>query len=725
MTRLYARNRADDGAMLIIALAIITVVALVSAALLSLGGAKFAATASLRQVTSNGYAADAAAKIAVDNLEQGSAAPGFGGLPSTASTPWVFDNNTDGTGCFGGKDGSHGPIATSTLNLAGFYSDSQSHITKNATVTCSVVPGTGIFGFGAGAGGTGSTGGTGGSGRAVTLLGSTGGNFAAKSNNYMIHGDIASRGPIAGQDITTGKVYATSCDPSSGQAGTSCPYGGTVNDPYAGVDPNITTVPSAPGTWSGCTFQPGYYNDAVALSNAVNACGIATFSPGNYYFDFHNNSSDPTYSANTGIPNGSDVWNIYTTVVGGQRVSGVTQPPGMCKSPITNTSAQGVQFIFGGDSTMTVGHSGNNYGYVELCGSYNGGNPPIVIYGLDGSSPSRGQLAAGYATTPTQQTVTAGTVSPSGFAASPLLTPDVAALTTSGDNKTETYTTLAGSSTPSLNLSGFSPGTTIPAGSTIKSVTLNLWHQETSAGGKGNSIAPSLTYTVGSGSATNASNQPATKATLGQDSIDLSSDLGPVIAAGNLGSTSLKFTETTKGATNAIVDAAQLVITYYPPSWRGETNTAIPGNCVLPSAANQCRMIELGTSGGSNKPALVINGVTYIPAGAIGGDLSNGAQTVALRWGLVADSADFSGWPQYTFGFPLVSIPDSGPGLGSNVTAVDLKVYLCDSGTCSTSGTPALTARVLLTDPIDSSTNLISPYPNTRQVNVLSWAEQK
>jgi hypothetical protein len=497
-----------------------------------------------------------------------------------------------------------------------------------------------------------------------------------------------------------------------------------VNDPYAGVDPNITSVPATMGTWSGCTFQPGYYNDAVALSNAVNACSVATFAPGNYYFDFHNNTSDPTYSANTGIASGSDVWNIYTTVVGGQRVSGIAQPPGMCKSPITDTSAQGVQFIFGGDSTMYVGHSGSNYGYMELCGSYNGGNPPIVIYGLNGSSAARGQLAAGYATNPTQQSMTAGTVTPSGFAAVPLLTSDVDALKANGDGKTEAYTTLLGSSTATLNLSGFSPGTAVPAGSTIKSVTLNLWHQET-ATGKGNSIVPSLTYKVGGGASTPTTNQPTPQSSMGQDSIDLSADLGPVIAAGNLGSTSLKFTETTKGATTSTVDAAQVVISYYPPSWRGETNTAIPNNCVLPGASSQCRLIELGTSGGSNKPAMVINGVTYIPAGAIGGDLSNGAQTIALRWGLVADSADFAGWPQYTFGFPLVSIPDSGPGLGSQVTAVDLKVYLCDSGTCPTSGTPALTARVLFTDPIDPATNIITAYPNTRQVNVLSWAEQK
>lgn len=726
MTRRKHLRSSDDGVMLIIALAIITVVALVSATLLSLGGTKFIATASLRQVASTGYAADAAAKVAIGDLELGSSAPGFGGLPSTATTPWVFDNTTDGTGCFGGKDGPTGAVPTTSINLSNFYTDSQSKVTKNATVTCSVVPGTGIFGLGAGAGGTGSTGGTSGTGRAVTLLGTAGGAFAAKNTNYMIHGDIVSAGPVTGTQITTGKVYATTCLPGSGQAGTQCPYTGTVDDPYAAVDPSITAVPTTLGTWSGCTFQPGYYDDATALSSATNACSVATFVPGNYYFDFHNNTADPTYDANSGIPSGSDVWNITSTVVGGQSVAGVTQPPGMCKSPINDTSAQGVQFIFGGDSTMSIGHSGNNYGFVELCGTYNNGKAPIVIYGLDGSSASRGSVASGYATT-SSPTSTAGTAASSDFVPSSGTLPD--ALTATGD-ATADWPSSGGSTTsnnPKVVLSNFGGVTGVPAGSIFTSAKVVVTHKESTG-------TPSLKYTIGSSSGTPAGLTSQTS--WSTQSVDLSSALssalGPAFQTGGsainsaLSALNLTYSVATSGnsSKNAHLDAVKLVLTYYPPYWRGETNNAIPGNCVI-ALVNQCRMIELGTSGGSNKPALVVNGVTYVPSGAVGGNISNGAATIALRWGLVASSADFSGWPQYTFGFPLVSIPDLGPGLGSQVTAVDLKVYLCASGTCGTSGTPSLTVRVLITDPIDSTTKIVTPAPSTRQISILSWAEQR
>lgn len=715
----------DDGAMLIIALVIITTVATVTGAMLTLGGSKLAATTALRGVAGTSYAADAAAKVAVADLELGSTAPGFQGLPSTANSPWVFDNAADGTGCFGGKDGASGAVtAFSSLNLSGLYTDTQNKTTKNATVTCSVVPGTGIYGLGVGGGGTGSTS-TPTSGRAVTILGSAGASFSSKSTGYMIHGDIVSKGPITGDQITTGKVSASSCDPTSGQAGTSCPFGGTVDDPYAGVDPNITSVPTTLGTWSGCTFQPGYYFNAIALTNATNACSNtpAIFAPGNYYFDFHNNPLDPTFSANSGIPSGSDVWTVANTVIGGQ-ATGSGSSPGLCKSPINDTTAQGVQFIFGGDSRMTV----NKDGILELCGSYNNGKPPLVMYGLDGSSASRGLVSANYASTPTAANSTASTVtSPLTLfkASSGTL---AAAIAAPSDGTTADW---SGIVSPSLNLSSFGSVGSIPVGSTLSSMKILVRHTESVSAGKKTSITPTLTYQMSGDLTATTVGGLSKQGTMTTETPDVSSSsLGQAVATSlqNGGSSlntilsglKLTFGETVSGTGTASVDQIQLVINYFPPTWRGETTNAIPSNCVT---ALSCDLFGVSASGGSGKGSLVVNGVTYLPAGSISANIGNNAGTIAFRWGLVANTGSFSGWPQSNFiGFPLISIPDPGPGLGGNVTAVDLKVYLCNSGTCATTGTPALTARVMFTDPIDSTTNIVTAAPSTRQVNVLSWA---
>ncbi|BBH16119.1 hypothetical protein Back2_04060 [Nocardioides baekrokdamisoli] len=728
MTKRTARH-GDDGAMLLVALILITVIAIVTVALLNMGNGRFAATIGLRAVASTEYAADAAAKIAISDIELGTSAPGIT-APSGVTLPWVYNNGIDGTGCFGGSGSLGSPesiVAKTSVNLSSFYSDPQSKTTKNATVTCSPVPGTGIFGLGSGAGGsTGGSGGSGGagSGRALTILGSGGLGASSKNGAFSIRGDVMSAGAITsskGYLYTTGTVKAPSCStggnaPKSAQgaSGVDCAYAGTVDDPYAGVAPNSIPTDSS-GNWvlgaqSGCSFTAGYYPDVTPL----NACTNATFAPGTYYFDFHNNSTDPTYSSQ--YANSGDLWTVNGNVVGGQS-TGSSSIPGSCVSPIDSTTAQGVQFIFGGDSQMTLGKDGN----VELCGSYNNGKAPIVIYGLDGTSSARGLLAANYAASPTTSPNTApSTVTPSGgFAVSPVGPTDAAAVA-NADSTVEKWTTASGG-TANLSLSGFNiPG--IPSGSTIKSVTLTLRHQESPTSG---TLTPSLKFKVGSGANNSTTTQPTIKSSLTTETLDLTSDLASVVAAGNLGNTTLQFIETAKnGSTKGTsqVDQVQLQVAYWAPRLRGETATAIPNNCVRATGGSHCDLFGISASGGSFKGALVVNGTTYVPVGSVNGNISNGSGTVALRWGLVADSADLNGWPQYSFSYPLVSIPDSGPGLGSNFTAVDLKVYLCDSGTCPTTGTPALTARVSFTDPIDSTTDIVTPTAGARIVSVMSWA---
>src|SRR5688572_27396413 len=142
--------RDDSGAMLIIALIVITSVAVVTGAVLSHGWTNFRATMSLEGVAGTSYTADTAAKVAVNNLRLGAKAPGwvtptFPGL----WTDWVYTNNADGAGCFGAE----GTLPKNSLEMKNLYPRAGDQAAdSSARVECSVVPGTGIFGAGSGVG---------------------------------------------------------------------------------------------------------------------------------------------------------------------------------------------------------------------------------------------------------------------------------------------------------------------------------------------------------------------------------------------------------------------------------------------------------------------------------------------------------------------------------------------------------------------------------------------
>ena len=143
MSRRLRALRDDSGATLILALLIITSVAVVSGALLSQAGTNLRATKVLRGVAGTSYAGDAAAKVAVNNLRLGAKAPGwvaptFPGL----WTDWVYTNNADGAGCFGAD----GTVPENSLELKNIYPKSGDQTAdSSARVECSVVPGTGVF----------------------------------------------------------------------------------------------------------------------------------------------------------------------------------------------------------------------------------------------------------------------------------------------------------------------------------------------------------------------------------------------------------------------------------------------------------------------------------------------------------------------------------------------------------------------------------------------------
>jgi hypothetical protein len=160
------------------------------------------------------------------------------------------------------------------------------------------------------------------------------------------------------------------------------------------------------------------------------------------------------------------------------------------------------------------------------------------------------------------------------------------------------------------------------------------------------------------------------------------------------------------------IDAVRLAVTYVPPSLRKAQDDQI-----------------IYAPGGNFHGVFVVQGATFTPNGYI--DLDPGSFTTALvafRWGVVASGVNLKAQPSQQFGYPLVSMPVAGHGLGNKVTAVDLKVYVCvGQSTCSSGGTQALTVRAMITDPPYTAwgSGPARPEPGRRKVEILSWSEQR
>lgn len=681
--------REETGASLVIALVIITTVALVTGALLTHGWTNFRATVSLRGVAGTSYAADTAAKLAINNLRLGRNAPGWT-TPSFpgAWTNWVYTNNADGTGCFGAT----GNDPDNTLELNNVYPKSGAQAAAtSARVECSQVPGTGIFS---------------GAGiedpdpadafaRALTTVGTTGawqgatlkplgtGNQAA----MPMRGGVASKSFIdveSGVLVTDGYVWAEGGCTGNGRIvsrDTVCNAPGKVPAPATPASP-LTSVPLyRDADAMGCSFQPGFYNNAADLSAAVNRCSTAHFASGVYYFDFRDESHGE-----------ANVWSINTTVVGGELTgSGI---PGACRSPIANDSVTGVQFVFGSTSRIAL----TDRAQVELCGPSRDGNPPMTLYqqpsGAAQPAASLNDLSAGDVTERTGSSFAAGTVTP----ASATKRDAVAAPDTSNIMWTITRNNV---NDVGLDLRNFPGLSGIPAGSDITSAQVRVKYAKVSA--------QSLTVTVKDQIPASVS-VPAPDAA-GWGTADISAQLRNQLEDGAFDTTrptlQLRLLGARSGDTLTI-DAVRLSVTYVPPSLRAASD-----------------VLFISAPAGNFKGRFVVQGATWAPKGYISIVPGSDDQAlVAFRWGLVALGVDFKAQPPQVFGFPLVSIPDAGHGVGSRVTIVDLRVFVCvESSTCNAGGTHALTARVSITDPPYDSSG--APVPGRRKIEILSWSVQR
>jgi hypothetical protein len=256
-----------------------------------------------------------------------------------------------------------------------------------------------------------------------------------------------------------------------------------------------------------------------------------------------------------------------------------------------------------------------------------------------------------------------------------------------------------------VDLSSFSGLDAIPAGADITSAQVQIKYAKSAA-------APSLT--VGVTGTTPAMTVPAVDAT-GWASVDLKEQFRTLIGSGTFNATrpklELRLPGTPKNET-LTVDAVTLAVTYVVPSLRKAQDNQI-----------------IYAPGGNFHGVFVVQGATFTPNGYV--DLDPGSFTTALvafRWGLVASGVNLKAQPSQQFGYPLVSMPVAGKGLGTKVTVVDLKVYVCvEQATCTTGGTHALTVRAMITDPPYTAwgSGPARPEPGRRKVEILSWSEQR
>jgi len=735
----------DRGALLIIAILIITVVALVTGFVLTQGDGSLRATVALRDVARASYAADGAAQVAINDLRTGY------NVGTGEPSPWYYTNAV-GTGCFG-YDGTAGSTTPKdTLVLDGLISkqgaDTQS--VMSAAVLCTPEDATGDQGSAVPINNGNKP------GNAVLTLGTSGAEdgFTFKTNGsgaaFRVRGGIWSDSNIVrdnnGNLEATEYIRAhTGCTPPSAMVAPSVNCGAnTAPDPNYQSDLDIagTGIPALQTPPADCntgtvTLSPGYYDDVDklnALTNSNNTCFIH-LTPGSYYFDFHNNSgttggvlNDPLFDADIASGSGN-VWLVggRKTLVAGTLTSDTTVP-GRCVSPIDDVNANGVQLIFGGDSRMQINANGQASA-VEICGSYHANRPPIAIYGQKaGTSPTATTLSGGTSLKASGTVTTnanTGTFSPAAPISSAVVQdPGNGQVTWTRDNTGNNNV-----QTGTVTMTGFSPSSTIPVGSVLTSARLVVRHQEgTNIAGNASEITfqptgSSTTLTAGPGCPT--CTLPVRTA-LNDDTQDLSTATNwgliqrYVHDSGFTGATvafkaKLPRSGSPTTTVQAILDSVQLELTYYVPQLRGQTTAAITGNTVA-TVGGAPLVQALG-----NSTSLYIQGTTYTPLAKIDLSLNNIDESV-FRFGVIARSLIVFETGSFDYPGAVIELPDNSPGFGFDTTIVQLKVYLCPgvaSGCSVDSGELTLTARVKMYDQGGVA------GPPHRQISVLSWSHHR
>jgi len=730
------RRTGERGALLIIAIVIITVVALVTGFVLTQGDGSLRATVALRDVARASYAADGAAQVAINNLRTGY------NTGSGEPDPWYYINEI-GTGCFGYDGSGAATTPKDTLVLDGVVpkqgSDTQS--VMSAAVTCTPEDATGAQGSAVPISNGNKP------GNAILTLGTSGAEngFTFKTNGsggaFRVRGGVWSNSNIVRDqngtlESTTYIRANTGCSPVAAMSApiVNC-SASTVADPNYQSDldiagtgiPALQTPPASCPSGGTVTLSPGYYDDATllnALTDTNTTCTIF-MDPGTYYFDFHNNSADTLYDTDIAPSSAGDVWTIGSrkTLVAGTRDNSDTTVPGRCISPIEDVNANGVQLIFGGDSRMNIAASGQDTA-VEICGSYHANRPPIAIYGQKaGTTPTATTLSGGTSLrasgTVTTNAGGVGTFTP----AAPISSAVVQDTGNGQVTWTRDFTNPNNFQTGTITMTGFAPSSAIAKGAVLTGARLVVRHQEGSTTTAAN--ASQITLQPTGSSTTLTSTLPLRTTAITNDTQDLSTAAGwgtvqkYVHDNGFTGGTVQFKTQLPKSASaattvQAILDSVQLELTYYVPTLRGQTTSAITGNTVATVGGSPV------VQASGNSTTLYIQGTTYTPLSKIDLSLNNIDESV-FRFGVIARSLVVFETGSFDYPGAVIELPDNSPGFGFETTIVQLKVYLCPgvaSGCTTSSGELSLTARVKIFDEGGTPSN-------AREISVLSWSHPR
>lgn len=692
----------DSGAMLILALIIVTVVALVVGALLSFGDTSLRTTMAVRDQASTAATADAGAQAALNTLRRNS----FNNDSTSSTVPHCFGTGTDET------------TPGVWLKLADVIPGSTSAGADTALVKCEPEPGTGVDG------GLVPISGPQKPGNAILTLGQVPGedglNVKALNTTlpFSVRGGIVSNSNInvtSGSLQTTSTAYAhTGCAGTISATQKKCdaptladpnyPKNDAAVPPYTPVPANVAA--SCPG--GVVTFTPGYYDDAAALSDLMSGNGACKhsvwwFRPGDYYFDFQNTTGTHQWLVKDG--------QLIAGTPTGSTPSSLTPPPrpavvpGACENPIHNDHAVGVQFVFGGDSQLQIAGSAD----AEICGTYYADKPFLAVYGLKD----------GVASPTTATNLTATTVAGPGFTPTTGTTP-AAAIAVANDGKSDTWTATKSNDAATLTLSPFVAAPGIPAGSNLSSAKLRIVYGG-SAAAADRTVVVTPSSSAGAGVALPSVDVPNKKSPQPANTtqtVDLTSQLAPSVHDKGLTGLSVAYTAKMSSPDKEVIDAVFLDLTYTVPTFRGETTAAVPGNCLAKpysgGSGGQCAVLSTSSAYSGH---FYIEGTTYTPVAPIDLTLSNITQQV-MRFGVISRSLWLKETGAVSYIGPVIEIPNDSLGYGLQGTVAALSVYVCPPGTPCTAAShparPSLVARVFIKEP-----------DGNRRMLVQSWAVQR
>ena len=449
------------------------------------------------------------------------------------------------------------------------------------------------------------------------------------TSDVYVGGDIASNGKI--EHVANGAVSHFYV---SGTArGHSC-VGGNIDDPATNgnvcsvvatnfPDPGASSSgyaktggfpaaldPAATCLANATRFAPGYYTH---MPSAPGGCASKPwwFGPGLYYFDFVTGAHVLDLTARTVVAGTPNLANFNPT-------SGSAAPvmPGSCKvdGDIFSTPANGVEWVFGADTVLTVGSSGK----VELCPTTSTTAQEISIrgYGAAGEAAPAPTTTTEHPTANVQTPNTAYVSGPSDTGPSAYAIDGITANSAVGSNSTSMIT--------------LKTIQDIPAGASVATMVLKIKHQETYTG---TGAAPAISAVVhyGATSATVGvgcgSNQLCRSSTSRLDSFDITA---PYLASGStIPAVSVDFgvDSPRNTTTNEALDGVELDVTYVSSgAFRLQSGCAI-----LPvGTAGQCDTV-------SNDPGalLYVQGTVYAPLGRVDITTASG-DPVQLNRGVIA-----------------------------------------------------------------------------------------